>query len=180
MDNALIQKINQIKLILMDVDGVLTDGGIILGNQGLEIKKFNVQDGAGITMARLAGLKVGILTGRISEAVQRRADELHFDVISQGHFNKMTEYVQIKQNLGLTDAEIAYIGDDILDLEVLRHAGLSIAVANARPEVKTAVDLVTTASGGNGAVREAIDLIIKTQNLWDTVVERMLCIKSKS
>ncbi len=178
MDNVLTQKMNRIKLILMDVDGVLTDGGIILGNQGLEIKKFNVQDGAGITMARLAGLKVGILTGRISEAVQQRAKELNFDIVSQGHFNKLTEYEQIKLKLGLNDPEIAYIGDDILDLGVLRRVGLRIAVANARSEVKAEVDYTTVASGGNGAVREVVDLILKAQNQWNAVVERMLSLKS--
>jgi 3-deoxy-D-manno-octulosonate 8-phosphate phosphatase (KDO 8-P phosphatase) len=178
METVLIQKMSRIKLILMDVDGVLTDGGIILGSQGLEIKIFNVQDGAGITMARLAGLKVGILTGRISEAVQQRATELHFDVVSQGHFNKLTEYEQIKQKLAVNDLEVTYIGDDILDLDVLRRVGFSVAVANARPEVKSEVDYITVASGGKGAVREVIDLILKTQNRWHTIVDQMLSIKS--
>jgi len=178
METVLIQKISRIKLILMDVDGVLTDGGIILGSQGLEIKIFNVQDGAGITMARLAGLKVGILTGRISEAVQQRATELHFDIVSQGHFNKLTEYEQIKQSLAVSDLEVAYIGDDILDLDVLRRVGFSIAVANARPEVKSEVDYITAASGGKGAVREVVDLILKTQNRWHAIVDQMLSIKT--
>ncbi len=178
METVLIQKISRIKLILMDVDGVLTDGGIILGSQGMEIKIFNVQDGAGITMARLAGLKVGILTGRLSEAVQQRATELHFDVVSQGHFNKLTEYEQIKQSLAVSDLEVAYIGDDILDLDVLRRVGFSIAVANARPEVKSEVDYITATSGGKGAVREVVDLILKTQNRWHTVVDQMLSIKT--
>jgi len=178
METVLIQKISRIKLILMDVDGVLTDGGIILGSQGMEIKIFNVQDGAGITMARLAGLKVGILTGRLSEAVQQRATELHFDVVSQGHFNKLTEYEQIKQSLAVSDLEVAYIGDDILDLDVLRRVGFSIAVANARPEVKSEVDFITATSGGKGAVREVVDLILKTQNRWHAIVDQMLSIKT--
>jgi 3-deoxy-D-manno-octulosonate 8-phosphate phosphatase (KDO 8-P phosphatase) len=126
----------------------------------------------------LAGLKVGILTGRLSEAVQQRATELHFDVVSQGHFNKLTEYEQIKQSLAVSDLEVAYIGDDILDLDVLRRVGFSIAVANARPEVKSEVDYITAASGGKGAVREVVDLILKTQNRWHTVVDQMLSIKT--
>lgn len=157
----------------MDVDGVLTDGGIILGSNGIELKVFNVQDGAGVTMARRAGLKVGILTGRESEAVTRRAEELRFDVVSQGHFNKLSEYDRIKIQLNLNDAEIAYIGDDILDLSVLKQVGFSVAVANARPEVKPVVDYVTTADGGHGAVRETIDLILKTQNKWELALSLM-------
>jgi len=167
-------KINKIKLILMDVDGVLTDGGIILGTQGIEVKIFNVQDGAGITMARRVGLKVGILTGRTSEAVSRRAEELHFDIVSQGHFNKLNAYTQIKKQTRLADEEIAYIGDDILDLPVLRQVGYSVAVNNARSEVKQAVDYITSASGGKGAVREVIDLILKAQNKWQLALEKMI------
>lgn len=171
---SLRQQIQQIKLILMDVDGVLTDGGIILGNQDLELKIFNVQDGAGITLARRAGLKVGIITGRSSVAVTRRAQELQFDVISQGHFHKLTAYQQLKTELAFEDAEVAYIGDDILDLGILRVVGFSVAVANARPEVKAEVAYITQQAGGHGAVREVIDLILKTQDLWDLAVARML------
>jgi 3-deoxy-D-manno-octulosonate 8-phosphate phosphatase (KDO 8-P phosphatase) len=166
-------KIKPIKLILMDVDGVLTDGSIILGSNGFEMKIFNVQDGAGVTMARKAGLKVGIITGRESEAVTRRAAELKMDVVSQGHFYKIGEYDRIKNELGFTDTEIAYIGDDVLDLAILRKAGFSVAPQNARAEVKAEVDYVTRVSGGQGAVRELIELILKTQNLWKIALEKM-------
>ncbi|MCK5739453.1 HAD hydrolase family protein [bacterium] len=168
------EKIKKIKLILMDVDGVLTDGDIIHGTDGIELKKFNAQDGAGVTMARLAGLKVGILTGRTSAAVKTRSAELKFDVVSQGHFTKIGEYERICRELGLADTEVAYMGDDILDLDVLRRVGFSVAPANARPEVKAEVDWVTASSGGCGAVREWIDRILKTQQKWELVVKRML------
>lgn len=158
----------------MDVDGVLTDGGIILGNDGLEIKIFNVQDGMGITLAQKAGLKIGIITGRESEAVLRRAQELKLDQVSQGHFNKLAPYNKIKEKYGLLDEEIAYIGDDVLDLGILNRVGLSVAVANARQEVKACVDYVTIASGGKGAVREVIDLILKTQDKWDNTLEKLM------
>lgn len=167
-------KIRQIKLILMDVDGVLTDGGIILGNAGVELKNFNVQDGAGITLAHRAGLKTGILTERQSEAVRRRAAELKLDVVSQGHQKKLAEYAQIKKRLNLTDAEIAYIGDDVPDLPVLRQVGFSASVANGRPEVQKAVDFVAQACGGHGAVREFIELILKTQGKWEQAVSEIL------
>ena len=168
------EKIKKVQLILMDVDGVLTDGGIIHGTDGIELKKFNVQDGAGITMARLAGLKVGILTGRTSAAVEKRSEELKFDVVSQGHFTKIGEYERICRELGLSDAEVAYIGDDIPDLPVLRRVGFSVAPANARPEIKAEVDWVTAGSGGEGAVRELTDHILKIQQKWELALDRML------
>ena len=166
-------KIKKIKMILMDVDGVLTDGGIILGNEGLEIKIFNVQDGMGITLARKAGLKIGIITGRNSEAVSSRAQELEIDELSQGHFDKLSSYMSIKEKFGFTDEEIAYIGDDMVDLPILNRVGFSVAVANAREEIKPCVDYVTTASGGKGAVREVIDLILKTLGKWDEAIEKV-------
>jgi 3-deoxy-D-manno-octulosonate 8-phosphate phosphatase (KDO 8-P phosphatase) len=158
----------------MDVDGVLTDGGIIHGSDGIELKKFNAQDGAGVTLARLAGLKVGVLTGRTSAAVKKRSAELKFDVVSQGHFTKIDEYERICSEFGLDDVEVAYIGDDIPDLPVLRRVGFSAAPANARSEIKAEVDWVTTSSGGCGAVRELMDRILKTQQKWEPAVRRML------
>jgi len=166
-------KLVKIKLILMDVDGVLTDGEIIYSSDGAEIKKFNVQDGMGITLARMAGLKTGIITGRNSEMVKRRAEELKFDVVSQGSFNKLPQYEQIKQQLNLKDEEIAYIGDDILDMSILKRVGFSAAVANARDEVKAICDYVTIARGGQGAVREVIDKILIRQDKMDDLIKRL-------
>ncbi len=167
------KKLSQIRLILMDVDGVLTAGEIIYASSGDELKMFNVQDGMGITLARMAGLKTGILTGRKSELVQRRAEELQFDIISQGNFNKLPEYEKIKQQLGLDDVQICYIGDDILDMPILKRVGFSVAVANARDEVKAICDYVTIARGGHGAVREVIDKILKGQNKLHALIEKL-------
>ncbi len=167
------QKLSQIKLILMDVDGVLTSGEIIYTASGDELKMFNVQDGMGITLARMGGLKTGILTGRKSDLVRRRAEELKVDVISQGSFEKLPEYEKIKQQLGLQDEEICYIGDDVLDIPILKRVGFSVAVANARDEVKALCDYVTVAEGGKGAVREVIDKILKWQNKLHDLIDQL-------
>lgn len=166
-------KLTNIKLILMDVDGVLTNGEIIYTSSGDELKMFDVQDGMGITLARLAGLKTGIITGRLSELVRRRAEELKVDWLSQGNFNKLPDYEQAKKEFGLSDEEICYIGDDILDLGILNRVGFSVAVANARDEVKAVCDFVTIARGGKGAVREVIDKILKRQDKFYPLVEKL-------
>jgi len=157
----------------MDVDGVMTNGEIIYSSSGDELKMFNVQDGMGITLARMAGLKTGIITGRNSELVRRRAEELKIDILSQGSFNKLPEYEKIKVQNDLNDEEIAYIGDDILDISILKKVGLSISVANARDEVKAVCDYVTVAPGGKGAVREAIELILKRQDKFFNLVDQL-------
>ena len=167
-------KMSKIKMILMDVDGVLTDGSIILGSSGTEIKSFNVQDGLGITLARLAGLKTGIITGRKSEVVERRAKELKFDVLSQGHFNKYPEFIRIKNEYKLSNEQICYIGDDLLDIAILREVGFSAAPTNARDEVKAVCDYVTVAGGGHGAVREVIDKILIRQDKFDALIRELL------
>ena len=156
-------KLLNIKLILMDVDGVLTNGDIVYSSSGEELKRFNIQDGMGITLARMAGLKTGIVTSRESEMVKRRAEELKIDIISQGNSNKLIPYKEIQKNQGLKDDEIAYIGDDLPDLCILKRAGFAAAVANARDEVKAVCDYVTIAEGGNGAIREIIEMILKRQ-----------------
>jgi 3-deoxy-D-manno-octulosonate 8-phosphate phosphatase (KDO 8-P phosphatase) len=166
-------KLLKIKMILMDVDGVLTDGEIIYTSSGDEIKMFNVQDGMGITLARMAGLKTGIITGRMSKMVKRRAEELKFDIVSQGSFDKLPSYQKIKKESKLSDDEIAYIGDDILDISILKRVGFSAAPSNARDEVKAICDYITIAEGGNGAVREVIDKILKRQNKLNELVEQL-------
>jgi 3-deoxy-D-manno-octulosonate 8-phosphate phosphatase (KDO 8-P phosphatase) len=170
----MIEKIIKIKMLLMDVDGVLTDGSIILGNNGIELKIFNVQDGMGIDLAKRAGLLVGIITGRVSEAVARRAKELNMDEISQGSYNKLEPYENIKLKYNLSDNEIAYIGDDILDISILKKCGLKITVTNGREEVKRICDYVTKASGGNGAVRETVELILKGKGIWEKLIKELI------
>lgn len=149
-----------VRMLLLDVDGVMTDGGIILAGRDLEVKRFDVQDGMAVTLARAAGLKVGILTGRDCEPVRRRAQELQIDELSQGHFWKEEGLDAILAKHGLTDAEVAYVGDDVLDIPVLRRVGLAIAVGNARPEVKAVAVHVTERFGGRGAVREVVDWLL--------------------
>ncbi len=165
-------KLMKIKMVLMDVDGVLTEGMITYTSSGEELKSFNIQDGMGITLARMGGLKTGIITGRISEMVKKRAEELKFDVIKQGHFKKRPDYEEIKKQFNLDDESIAYIGDDVLDISILKRAGFSVAPADARDEVKAICDYVTVAPGGRGAVREVIDRILKRQGkLYDLIEE---------
>jgi len=167
------EKLLKIKLIAMDVDGVLTDGRIIYTSAGAEIKEFHIQDGMGITMARMAGLKTAIITGRLSEMVKRRATELKYDWISQGHFDKRVPYTDLKRELDLSDEEICYIGDDIQDMPVLKQVGFSVAVANARDDVKAICDYTTIQHGGRGAVRETIDKILKAQGKLHNLVEKL-------
>jgi 3-deoxy-D-manno-octulosonate 8-phosphate phosphatase (KDO 8-P phosphatase) len=167
------QKLQDITTILFDVDGVLCDGDISYTSAGDEIKTFDVQDGMGITLARMGGLRTGIITGRNSEAVNRRAEELKVDIVSQGHFNKLIPYKEIKEKNNLDDKEVCYIGDDLLDLPILERVGFSVAVANAREEVKAVCDYVTVNKGGRGAVREVIDLILKRQRKFDVLLEKL-------
>ncbi|MBN1892852.1 HAD hydrolase family protein [bacterium] len=161
-----------IRMFLFDVDGVMTAGGIQLGTGGLEFKTFHVQDGMGITLARLAGFRVGILTGRKSEVVERRAKELHVDVLVQGVFQKLPSYLEILESYRLEDAAVCYMGDDLLDLPILERVGLPAAPADARDEVRQAAVLVTKKKGGEGAVRELIECILRLQGKWEGVLQK--------
>ncbi len=161
-------------MILFDVDGVLCSGDITYLDNGAEIKTFDVQDGMGITLARLAGLKTGIITGRRSKAIDRRAKELKIDFLSQGSFHKIDPYLEILKKSGLSDEAVCYIGDDVLDLPILERTGFSVAVANARDEVKAVCDYVTVAIGGRGAVREVIEHILKRQRKFDVLLASLL------
>jgi 3-deoxy-D-manno-octulosonate 8-phosphate phosphatase (KDO 8-P phosphatase) len=155
--------LEHIKLLLLDVDGVMTDGGLYFSNSGDEFKRFNSQDGYGIAKLQRAGIKVGIITGRLSKIVKRRAKELQITEVYQNFKNKIDAYKSIKKKFDLTDVNIAYIGDDEFDLAVLKCVGFSAAPADAVPVVKKQVHYVCARSGGNGAVREVIDLILKNQ-----------------
>ncbi len=161
------QKAEKIRLILLDVDGVLTNGGIMLDNQGNEMKVFNTRDGMGITLARSAGLLTGILTGRTSECVRRRAEELRFDIVEQGHFDKLPAFDSICSQNDIQPEEIAYMGDDLLDTPIMNRVGLAGAPADAHACARNAADCVTENAGGAGAVREFIDLILDAKHLRD-------------
>ena len=161
-----------LKMLLLDVDGVLTDGTIILSGSGDEVKHFNVHDGMGITLAQAAGLRIGILTGRSSKVVQRRAEELKIEEVVQGSGNKGQDLDRLIEKYSISCEEIAYIGDDIPDLPVMRRVGMPIAVANARPEVKAACIFVTHETGGNGAVREAIEWLLELRRQKDEIYKK--------
>lgn len=156
-------KLKKIKLLLLDVDGVMTDGGIYYSNSGDEFKKFNIQDGYGITKLRRAGINIGIITGRISNLVAKRAEELGITEIYQNLDDKLIAYESLKNKFNLTDADIAYIGDDEFDLPVLKLVGFSASPADAVPAVKKRVDYICKCRGGNGAVREIIEMILQNQ-----------------
>jgi 3-deoxy-D-manno-octulosonate 8-phosphate phosphatase (KDO 8-P phosphatase) len=155
--------LKKIKLLLLDVDGVLTDGGIYYSNSGDEYKKFNIQDGYGITKLRRSGINVGIITGRISNLVARRAEELGITEIYQNLEDKLVAYDSIKKKFNLKDEDIAYIGDDEFDLPVLDLVGFSAAPMDAVPAVKKQVHYVCKRSGGDGAVREVIEMILQNK-----------------
>jgi 3-deoxy-D-manno-octulosonate 8-phosphate phosphatase (KDO 8-P phosphatase) len=161
-----------IKLLLLDVDGVLTDGRIIYDNQGNELKAFDVKDGHGLKMLQRAGIKIGIITGRSSMVVERRAKELGIDILYQGALRKLEPYLDILAEQRLTDDQVAYIGDDVVDLPILRRVGFSATVADAIPQVFPLVDFVTERPGGRGAVREICDLLLKASGKWDEMTAR--------
>lgn len=156
-------KAKKIKLLLLDVDGVMTDGSITLDGSGMESKSFHVRDGHGIKMAQRAGIIIGIITGRSSEVVNIRARELGIDEVHQGAQKKIGVFEAILVKHGFRDDEVAYIGDDVVDADIFRRAGLSAAVADCDPSVRGSVDLITKAAGGKGAVREVINLILKSR-----------------
>lgn len=161
IDELLKRKIRRVKLIVMDVDGTLTDGLIILDSQGIETKHFHVKDGMGITRAREAGLLTAIITARESEIVLHRAKELGLSAVKQNAKNKLQALDEIIQQFRLKEDQIAYIGDDINDISISQRVGVSFAVHDAAEELKVVVDYVLTKDGGKGAVREAIDIILK-------------------
>jgi 3-deoxy-D-manno-octulosonate 8-phosphate phosphatase (KDO 8-P phosphatase) len=158
----------------MDVDGVLTDGRIWLQSwpdgTAHEIKGFSAYDGAGLKLARAGGLRTGVITGRESAATTRRAKEAEMEFVFQGRGEKLPAYEEILRSAKLKDEEVAYIGDDLPDLPILSRVGLAIAVANAVSEVKRAAHYVTKASGGNGAAREVVELLLKSQGKWNSVL----------
>ncbi|MCE5194977.1 MAG: HAD-IIIA family hydrolase [Nitrospiraceae bacterium] len=162
------------KLLILDVDGVMTDGRIILDNDGNEFKAFHVRDGHGIRMLMRAGIQVAIITGRQSKVVDRRAKELGITEVYQNYFKKLDAYEIIKNKFSLRDAEIICIADDVVDLPLIRRAGLSFAVADAPEDVRANATIVTKNDGGRGAVREAVDFILKAKNLWNGIIDEYL------
>jgi 3-deoxy-D-manno-octulosonate 8-phosphate phosphatase (KDO 8-P phosphatase) len=163
-----------IRLLAMDVDGVLTDGRLLFDHQGHELKSFHVHDGQGIALAHRAGLHLAWISGRESVAVQRRASELQVTRVYQGVADKVQVLQELSGQTGVPITATAYIGDDLGDLPVLRRVGLPIAVANALPEVRACAAWITQRAGGQGAVREVIDFLLRVQGRWGTVVDTYL------
>ncbi len=164
----------RIKLLLMDCDGVLTDGRLWLMADSDEQKTFHARDGQGISLCHHAGLKTGIISGRTSSAVERRAQDLKMSYVRQYAKDKVKALDEILAAAGVTADECAYIGDDVADIPVMQRVALAVAVADAVPETKQAAHYVTGLKGGHGAVREVCDLILKAQGKWDEVMKRFL------
>lgn len=165
------EKALRIRLLLFDVDGVLTDGLVIVHTDGSESKGFHIRDGAAMVWAHRAGLTVGLLSARSSGATAQRAAQLGVRLVVQGVASKLDAYERIIRDAGLTDEAVAYMGDDLLDLPVLARAGLSAAPADGAAEVRDSVDWVSAHGGGRGAARELIELVLRAQQRWDSVLK---------
>ena len=170
------ERAKKIKMIILDVDGTLTDGSLFIGESGELFKPFNCRDGLGIRIAQKVGIEIAIITGRASKQLLVRAQELQIkpEAIMQGHLDKRDAYTELKNRFHLNDEDIAYVGDDIIDLPVMMQVGFTGATANAVTEVKTRVCVVSDFNGGEGAVREVIEFILKAKGLWNGIVAEYL------
>jgi len=170
------KRAKQIKVVLMDVDGTITDGSVTLLSQpdgnALEIKTFDAHDGQGMTLARTAGLQLGVITGRESAALRRRMKEMGVTFVYEKQPNKIPAYEEILAKAGVTEAQVAYLGDDLPDLTVMKRVGLAVAVGDAALEVKLAAHYITKANGGKGAARELIELILKSKGMWEEMIDK--------
>ena len=169
---SVIDAAQKIKLLLLDVDGVLTDGKLYYGNSGEEMKGFDIQDGLGIKLLQKGNIQVGIITGRMSSLLQRRADELGINPVIQGREDKLTVLNELLPSLDITLDEIAFIGDDLPDLAVIKKVGLGITVANASSTLAAKADWRTACTGGNGAVREVAEMILTAQGKFSEIVRQ--------
>ncbi len=172
LDERRLEKVRKVKLLILDVDGVMTDGRIIMDDAGLESKAFDVKDGQGLKMLMRSGVDVVLLTGRRSRVVDRRAADLGIAEVHQGILNKVEAFTEILKCRQMKPEETACVGDDVVDIPMLRRAGFSFAVADAVPEVRRIVDHVTRRRGGRGAVREVCEVILKARGRWDDVAVR--------
>jgi len=166
----------RIQVLLMDVDGTMTNGGVTLLSQtdevALEIKTFDAHDGQGLTLAHTAGIRTGCITGRQSSALLRRAREMNMEFIYMRQPAKIPAYEEILQKAAVPESAVAYVGDDLPDLPVMRRVGLAVAVGNAVPEIKKAAHYTTKASAGHGAIREVVELILKSKGIWEAMIDQ--------
>jgi len=173
---ALKNRAKQIKVLLMDVDGTITQGGVTLLSMGdgsaTEIKTFDAHDGQGMTLARTAGIRTGVITGRESAALRRRCKEMGIEFVYEKQPQKIPAYEEVLKKTGVPESAVAYLGDDLSDLTVMRRVGLAVAVGDAVAEVKKAAHYTTRAIGGKGALRELVELILKSQGLWAEMIDK--------
>lgn len=173
---ALRKRAAKIKVLLMDVDGTMTNGAVTLLSQpdgsALEIKTFDAHDGQGLTLAHTAGVRTGCITGRESVALLRRADEMKMEFVYMKQPTKIPAYEEILRKAGVTDTEVAYVGDDLPDLPVMQRVGLAIAVGDAVPEVRNAAHFTTKSAAGRGAIRDAVELILKSKGIWERMIDK--------
>lgn len=170
----LLQKAKKVQMLMLDVDGVLTDGSILYSEDGKEIKVFNVLDGHGIVMLKKAGIKTVIVSGRKSKALKKRAQELGIKDIYQGVFDKTKILKVLISKAGIKKENVCYMGDDITDIALLKDVGFSVSVPNGTKEVKRIVDYITKKKGGNGAVREVAEMILKAKGLWREILHNYM------
>lgn len=173
---ALKKRAAKIRVVLMDVDGTITDGSVTLLSQpdgtALEIKTFDAHDGQGLTLGRTAGLRMGVITGRESAALRRRMNELGVEFVYEKQGHKIAAYEEILKKAGVKEDEVAFLGDDLPDLTVMRRCGLAVAVKDAVAEVKQAAHYTTAAKGGKGAARELIELVLRSKGVWEQMIDQ--------
>jgi 3-deoxy-D-manno-octulosonate 8-phosphate phosphatase (KDO 8-P phosphatase) len=173
---AVAKRAKQIKVFLMDVDGTITDGSVTLLSQpdgsALEIKTFDAHDGQGLTLAHTAGIRTGVITGRGSAALRRRCHELSIEFVYEKQPHKIAAYEEILKKTGAKESEVAYLGDDLPDLTVMRRVGFAVAVGDAAPELKSMAHYVTVAAGGKGAAREVIEVLLKSRGIWKELIDK--------
>jgi 3-deoxy-D-manno-octulosonate 8-phosphate phosphatase (KDO 8-P phosphatase) len=164
------ERARRLRMVLLDVDGVLTDGRLILLADGTELKVFHTQDGVGIRLAQQAGIEIGVITGRSSPVVDHRCAELGMTEVHQGQWKKLAVFEEILDRRGIPAEDVGFVGDDLVDLPVLQRTGLAVAVANACPEVLAVAHATSDSRGGQGAVREVLEAIIKAKGKWEALV----------
>ncbi|MDY7033541.1 MAG: HAD-IIIA family hydrolase [Thermodesulfobacteriota bacterium] len=172
VEENIVEKAKDIRLLLLDADGVLTDGKILYDDTGRELKRFDIRDGHGIKLLMRAGIEVGIITGRESKALEFRARELGISILYQKIYDKMKVYKEILNEKELTHKQICYVGDDLVDVPLLKRVGFSVAVPDGSEYAKETAHYITLNNGGNGAVREVCEIILKAQDKWNTLTQR--------
>jgi len=174
MDPTIQNRAAGIKLLLMDCDGVMTDGHLWVLEKDGDQKAFSARDGLGLDLLHRGGIKSGVISGRLSGALERRARGLGMSFLKMGFVDKVQVFAEVLTEAGLPNDQVAYIGDDLNDIPLMKRSGLAVAVADAAPETKAQAHYITSVKGGNGAVREVCELILKSQNLWSGLIEKYL------